>query len=136
MNNEWVFSLHFLPLRNLKAIYVKSRVCTKKVDWAKLLNRYSSKCIWVAKWSPHGRIILAKGQLDHSYTFWTMANYTYYTSMKFADSHVRWIISCPNLSITRSALLIFLEKRLVGSLNFFKKVNCATTLIMKYYECA
>ena len=27
------------------------------------------------KWSPHGRIILAKGQFDQPYTFWTMANY-------------------------------------------------------------
>ena len=35
-----------------------------------------------------GGIILAKRWLDHSYTFWTIANYTYYTSMKFADSHV------------------------------------------------
>ena len=35
-----------------------------------------------------GGIILAKGWLDHSHTFWTMANYTYQTSTKFADSHV------------------------------------------------
>ena len=32
----------------------------------------SDKAVILPKWSPNGRIILAKGQLDHSYTFWTM----------------------------------------------------------------
>ena len=45
------------------------------------------------KWFSNRGIILAKGQLDHSYTFWTMANYTYDTSTKFADSHVTLIHS-------------------------------------------
>ena len=48
----------------------------------------SDQAILLPKLSPHWRIILAKGQLDHSYTFWTMANYTCYTSTKFADSHI------------------------------------------------
>ena len=47
----------------------------KKVDWAKYLNRQSSKSIQVIKLSfcqnnsPMGGIILAKGQLDHLYAF-------------------------------------------------------------------
>ena len=47
-------------------------------DWAKYHNWHSSKSIWVTRLlfcqndSLMGGIILAKGQLDHSYTFWTM----------------------------------------------------------------
>ena len=68
------YRVRVLYLDRLKEGTWLHKVCTKKkVDWAKLLIRYSSKSIWVRlpKWSPHGRIILANGQLDHSYTFWT-----------------------------------------------------------------
>ena len=30
------------------------------------------QAVFLPKWSPEWRIILAKGQLDHAYTFWTM----------------------------------------------------------------
>ena len=42
-----------------------------------------------AKMIPYGRIILTKGQLDHSYTFWIMANYTTVDCLCFFDSDVR-----------------------------------------------
>ena len=47
------------------------------MDWAKYQNRHSSKyvsdqAILSPKWSPDRRINLAKYQLGHSYTFWTM----------------------------------------------------------------
>ena len=48
----------------------------------------SDQAVLLPKLVSQGGIILAKGWLDHSYTFWTMANYAYYTSTKFADSHV------------------------------------------------
>ena len=32
----------------------------------------SDQAVLLPKWSPHGRIILAKGQLDRSYIFWIM----------------------------------------------------------------
>ena len=33
----------------------------------------SDQAVLLPKWFSHGGIILAKGQLDHSYTFWTMS---------------------------------------------------------------
>ena len=50
----------------------------KKVDWAKYQNSLSSKSIWVTRLIfcqndyPILRIILAKRQINHSYSFWTM----------------------------------------------------------------
>ena len=43
-------------------------------DLDKNQNRHRSKSIWVVlpKWFSYKEIILAKGQLDHSYTFWAM----------------------------------------------------------------
>ena len=48
----------------------------------------SDQAVLLPKWSPHGRTILAKGQLDHLYTFWTMANYTTVDCLCFFDSDV------------------------------------------------
>ena len=52
---------------------------------------------------PHGRIILAKGQLDHSYTFWTMANYTTVDCLCFFDSDV----SCLTTTEINDWLIIY-----------------------------
>ena len=43
----------------------------------------SDQAVILPKWFPHGRIILAKGQLDHSYTLWTMAKHVFQPSSKF-----------------------------------------------------
>ena len=37
------------------------------------------------KWLPHGGIILAKGQLNHSYTFWAMSILTFCPVANFSD---------------------------------------------------
>ena len=52
----------------------------------------SDQAVLLPKWSPQKRIILAKGQLDHSYTFWTMANYTTVDCLCFLDSDVIFIL--------------------------------------------
>ena len=63
----------------------------------------SDQTVLLPKWFSHGGIILAKGQLDHSYTFWTMANYTTVDCLSFFDSDVssNGIKFCP-ISIFRA----------------------------------
>ena len=62
------------------------------------------KGIWLIKLpccqkgSPHGRIILAKRQLDHSYTFWTMAFYTTGVRPDFFETDVIYLIATVNIS--------------------------------------
>ena len=46
----------------------------------------SDQPIILSKWFSYWEIILARGQLDHSYTFWTMANYEIWPSRKFWTS--------------------------------------------------
>ena len=48
----------------------------------------SDQAVLLPKWSPNRRIILAKRQLDHSYTFWTMANYTTAVCPDFFETDV------------------------------------------------
>ena len=49
------------------------------------------------KWFSNRGIIFAKGQLDHSYTFWTMANYTTVDCLSFFDSDVSNLSSALHL---------------------------------------
>ena len=48
----------------------------------------SDQAVLLPKWFSQGGIILAKGHLDHSYPFWTMANYTTVDCLCFFDSDV------------------------------------------------
>ena len=43
----------------------------------------SDQAVILPKWLTHGGIILAKGQLDHLYSFWTIPNLIYYPTLKF-----------------------------------------------------
>ena len=52
----------------------------------------SDQAVLLPKWFSHGGIILAKGHLDHSYTFWTMANYTTVDCLCFFDSDVKYAL--------------------------------------------
>ena len=85
----------------------------------------SDQAVLLPKWSPHGGIILAKGWLDHSNTFWTMANYTYYTSTKFADSHVRWVGGSKKPQNSLRNLKMVPNHRII---NFFVLTNCCCVL--------
>ena len=46
----------------------------------------SYQAVLLPKWSLHARIVLAKGQLDNSYTFWTMANCTTGSTTNFYET--------------------------------------------------
>ena len=52
--------------------------CIKFATGLNIIDRHSSKSIsvqtvFLPKWSPHGRIILAKEHLNHLFTFWIMS---------------------------------------------------------------
>ena len=48
----------------------------------------SDQAVLLLKWFSYEGIILAKGQLVNSYTFWTMANYTTVDCLSFFESDV------------------------------------------------
>ena len=62
----------------------------------------SDQAVLFSKWVSHWGIILAKGQLDHSYTFWTMSILIFSPLTNFGDHPIYFIkvavnIECPNI---------------------------------------
>ena len=73
------------------------------------------------------RIILAKGQLDHSYTFWTMANYSTVDCLCFFDSDVTF-----NFSDEFNLEYIFGHfQGLLGSIGMIMKIWRIQALLLK-----
>ena len=66
----------------------------------------SDQAVLLPKWLPHGRNILAKGHLDHSSTFWTVANYDFSPVANFAQQSLagqllqKWFEICINYSFS------------------------------------
>ena len=85
----------------------------KLFKWAKI---FKSKSIWVSlllpKWYTHGGITLAKGQLGHSYTFWTIPVMIFSPVSNFGDqSLVIWGHSITTWTKFRLFLTTYLPLR-------------------------
>ena len=91
----------------------------------------SDQAVLLPKWSPHGGIILAKGWLDHSNTFWTMANYTYYTSTKFAESQVNFCLV--SISTVKKIIPVYTALSSKILLTFSDASNWSCKLVFRLY---
>ena len=95
----------------------------------------SCQAVLLPKWSSHGRIFLAKGQLDKSYSFLTMANYTTVDCDSFfetdvirngnysnssIDKNTQSLLQCQKNSSQMAKVLILKEPFLRKKLWFFK----------------
>ena len=57
----------------------------------------SDQAVIISKLFSYGGYILAKGQLDHSYTFWAMANYTTGVCPNFFETDVMYLVSAETI---------------------------------------
>ena len=99
-----------------KANFFKVKCVQKKVDWAEYHNRHrsksmSDKAVILLKWFSHGGIILAKGQLGHSYTFWTMPIMIFSPVSNFGNQSLRltflslWFSFSQNFSCMQNQMI-------------------------------
>ena len=91
----WLFLTTYPPASTCSTVWTNVRF-KKTVTIHSSVISHSTKSIWVNKPSfcqndpPHRITFLAKGQLDNSYTFWTMANYSTVDCDSFFETDVMY----------------------------------------------